>query len=229
MKKEYDFSGGRRGPVIAPDQGKTRITIRIDDDVLGWFRARVSEAGGGNYQTLINDALREHIGLHREDLESKIRRLVRETVSLSGRFSDVSDNRTDVSELLAVGAGCGIGVAADRDLRRSGRTSRAPASCPREHAGGIRGVRERGHQRARCAGLGLWRGVARGSSAARFSAALREYFARGVWPESRRDFGALAHRCVGGSEWSRSSRLGRRASWALCRSARWIHRARFER
>src|SRR5688500_1475810 len=82
MKKEYDFSKGRRGPVIKPEAGKTRITIRIDDEVLDWFRAQVHEAGGGNYQTLINDALREHMGLHREDLDSKIRRLVREEMSV---------------------------------------------------------------------------------------------------------------------------------------------------
>src|SRR5262245_13248944 len=81
MKKEYDFRKGRRGPVIKQEAGKTRITIRIDDEVLDWFRTRVHEAGGGNYQTLINDAWREHIGLHREDLDSKIRRLVREELS----------------------------------------------------------------------------------------------------------------------------------------------------
>jgi uncharacterized protein (DUF4415 family) len=61
MKKEYDFSKGRRGPVVTPASGKTRITIRLDDDVLAWFRGIVNEAGGGNYQTLINDALREYI------------------------------------------------------------------------------------------------------------------------------------------------------------------------
>src|SRR5678815_4610189 len=81
MKKEYDFRKGRRGPVIKPEAGKTRITIRIDDEVLDWFRTRAHEAGGGNYQTLINEALREHIGLHREDLDSKIRRLVREELT----------------------------------------------------------------------------------------------------------------------------------------------------
>jgi len=54
MRKEYDFSSGRRGPVLEVPSGKTRITIRIDDDVLAWFREQVHASGGGNYQTLIN-------------------------------------------------------------------------------------------------------------------------------------------------------------------------------
>jgi uncharacterized protein (DUF4415 family) len=59
MNKEYDFSKGKRGAVIPVPKGKTRITIRIDDDILEWFRGEVDVAGGGNYQTLINQALRE--------------------------------------------------------------------------------------------------------------------------------------------------------------------------
>jgi metal-responsive CopG/Arc/MetJ family transcriptional regulator len=58
VKSEYDFSKGRRGPVIPVPRGKTRITIRLDKDVLDWFRSQVEAAGGGNYQTLINSALR---------------------------------------------------------------------------------------------------------------------------------------------------------------------------
>jgi hypothetical protein len=61
VKREYDFSGGRRGPVIPVPRGKTRITIRLDKDVVGWFRSQVEAAGGGNYQTLINSALRSYI------------------------------------------------------------------------------------------------------------------------------------------------------------------------
>lgn len=78
MKKQYDFSGGRRGPVVRTPPGKTRITIRIDDDVLGWFREQVHGAGGGNYQTLINAALREHVCREVEPLEDTLRRVVRE-------------------------------------------------------------------------------------------------------------------------------------------------------
>ena len=40
-------------------KGKTRIiTLRIDDDVLQWFRAEMRKAGGGSYQTAMNEALR---------------------------------------------------------------------------------------------------------------------------------------------------------------------------
>ena len=56
MKREYDFSKAKRGPVMPVPKGKTRITIRLDEDVITWFRTRVEKAGGGNYQSLINDA-----------------------------------------------------------------------------------------------------------------------------------------------------------------------------
>lgn len=69
MKREYDFSKGKRGAVIPAPEGKTRITIRIDDDILDWFRSEVNAAGGGSYQALINDALREHI--HRDASQSR--------------------------------------------------------------------------------------------------------------------------------------------------------------
>jgi uncharacterized protein (DUF4415 family) len=78
MNEEYDFKGGRRGPVAPTPPGKTRITIRIDDDVLEWFRKQVHAAGGGNYQTLMNAALREHITRMVEPLEDTLRRVVRE-------------------------------------------------------------------------------------------------------------------------------------------------------
>jgi uncharacterized protein (DUF4415 family) len=84
MKDEYDFSNGRRGPVVPTPPGKTRITIRIDDEILDWFREKVSDAGGGNYQTLINDALREHIQREREPLEETLRRVLREELGRTG-------------------------------------------------------------------------------------------------------------------------------------------------
>jgi hypothetical protein len=40
MKREYDFSKAKRGPVVAVPKGKTRITIRLDDEILTWFRIR---------------------------------------------------------------------------------------------------------------------------------------------------------------------------------------------
>jgi len=78
MKSEYDFSRGRRGAVDPLPRGKTRITIRIDEDVLDWFRRCVHLAGGGNYQTLINNALREHMERQAEPLEEILRRVIRE-------------------------------------------------------------------------------------------------------------------------------------------------------
>jgi uncharacterized protein (DUF4415 family) len=78
MKRQYDFTNAKRGAVTAPPKGKTRVTIRLDNDVLDWFREQVDEAGGGNYQSLINDALRGHIARKREPLESTLRRVIRE-------------------------------------------------------------------------------------------------------------------------------------------------------
>ena len=78
MKREYDFSKARRGAVVPADKGKTRITIRLDNDVLDWFRERVDKAGGGNYQTMINTALREYMKDQTEPIEKIVRRVVRE-------------------------------------------------------------------------------------------------------------------------------------------------------
>jgi uncharacterized protein (DUF4415 family) len=77
-EKEYDFEQAEQGAVVKPLPGKTRITIRIDTDVLAWFRQRVHETGGGNYQTLINEALREYIQYRDEMFESTLRRVIRE-------------------------------------------------------------------------------------------------------------------------------------------------------
>jgi Arc/MetJ family transcription regulator len=82
MRKEYDFSKGKRGAVIPIPPGKTRITIRIDDDILAWFRAQVHAAGGGNYQALINSALRQFISSRREALEDTLRRVLREELAV---------------------------------------------------------------------------------------------------------------------------------------------------
>jgi len=78
MKKEYNFSKGKRGAIVSAPKGKTRITIRIDDDILDWFRGEVETAGGGNYQTLINQALREYLNQQQQPLEELLRRVVRE-------------------------------------------------------------------------------------------------------------------------------------------------------
>ncbi len=78
MRKEYDFSKARRGPVLPVVTGKTRITIRLDDDLLEWYRAHVHAAGGGNYQTLINQTLRRAMSEGTEPLEAVVRRVIRD-------------------------------------------------------------------------------------------------------------------------------------------------------
>jgi hypothetical protein len=83
MKREYDFSGGKRGAVV-PQTGKTRITIYIDDDVLEAFRDR-ADASGRGYQTMINDALRAYLGKASLPIDEDIlRRLIREELKKVG-------------------------------------------------------------------------------------------------------------------------------------------------
>ena len=84
MRREYDFTKAKRGPVIPATKGKTRITIRIDDEVVNWFREHVDREGGGNYQSAINDALRQHIRRVQEPLETTLRRVIREELSHAG-------------------------------------------------------------------------------------------------------------------------------------------------
>jgi uncharacterized protein (DUF4415 family) len=83
-KREYDFGRAKRGPVIPVPKGKTRITIRLDNDVLEWFREQATRAGGGNYQSLINYALRQCLGRAHEPLEATLRRVVREELRRAG-------------------------------------------------------------------------------------------------------------------------------------------------
>lgn len=78
MRKEYDFGHAKRGAVVSVPRGKTRITIRLDEDVVEWFKQQVHAAGGGNYQTLINAALRQYIEGAHEPLEETLRRVIRE-------------------------------------------------------------------------------------------------------------------------------------------------------
>ena len=81
MKKHYDFSKGVRGAIDPLPPGKSRITIRIDDEILDWFRDKVDKAGGGNYQTMMNDALREYIRRSDDSIEEKLRHVVREELA----------------------------------------------------------------------------------------------------------------------------------------------------
>jgi uncharacterized protein (DUF4415 family) len=77
-KREYDFSKAKRGAVVKIVPNKTRITIRVDTDVLDWFREQVHKGGGGNYQTLINEALRQHVQVREGTLERTLRKVIRE-------------------------------------------------------------------------------------------------------------------------------------------------------
>ena len=81
-KEEYNFEKAKQGSVVHPSPGKTRITIRVDTDILNWFRNQVHKRGGGNYQTLINDALREYTKLKDSDLEKTVRKVIREELKV---------------------------------------------------------------------------------------------------------------------------------------------------
>ena len=81
-EKGYDFEDAEQGAIVKPARGKTRITIRIDTDILNWFRNQTHKAGGGNYQTLINDALREYIPQTNSTLERKLRKVIREELKV---------------------------------------------------------------------------------------------------------------------------------------------------
>lgn len=82
--KQLDFSKGKRGRVLPPEperRAKTRITIRLDEDVLDHFLSQADKSGGAiGYQTLINNALRQHIEGKTPKLEDTLRRIVREEI-----------------------------------------------------------------------------------------------------------------------------------------------------
>ena len=80
--RDIDFSRAKRGAVIKPESGKTKISIRLDNAVLEYFRSIVDTAGGGNYQTLINDALLEYV--HRRSTLDIVRQVVREELAPYG-------------------------------------------------------------------------------------------------------------------------------------------------
>ena len=78
-----DFSKGKRGAVVKADPNKIRITIRLDGDIIEHFKKQVHDAGGGNYQTLLNDALRNYIQSEAEPLEETLRKVIREELQLA--------------------------------------------------------------------------------------------------------------------------------------------------
>jgi len=102
--RDIDFSRAKRGAVVKSEPGKTKISIRLDNAVLAYFRNLVDKAGGGNYQTLINDALLEHV--HRRSTLDVVRDVVREALAPYGGGQD----------------------SGTRSRKRSSRAGRAPAS-----------------------------------------------------------------------------------------------------
>ncbi len=104
MKKEYDFALGKRGAVLRTPAGKTRITIRIDDDILEAFRAQVQAAGGGSYQALINQALRRHIESKEEPFQEALRSVVREELSRYGATQKASPAKPFIGRRKGRGA-----------------------------------------------------------------------------------------------------------------------------
>jgi uncharacterized protein (DUF4415 family) len=78
--RDIDFTHAEQGPVVPPEPGKTKISIRLDNRVLEYFRSLVEQAGGGNYQTLINNALLEY--MQRQSMLEAVRQAVREEVQL---------------------------------------------------------------------------------------------------------------------------------------------------
>jgi uncharacterized protein (DUF4415 family) len=82
MKDRYDFSKGKRGRIVPPEpepEGKVRITIRLDQDIVDRFLQLAEASGGGTgYQTLINAALRQYLEGKAPQFEETLRRIIRE-------------------------------------------------------------------------------------------------------------------------------------------------------
>lgn len=85
VKQSYDFSGGRRGAVL-PHEGKTRITMWVDTDVLNWFRQRAEREGRG-YQTAMNEALSAFAKEDHRPLPDIVRDVVRDELRAALRAS----------------------------------------------------------------------------------------------------------------------------------------------
>ena len=77
--RDIDFSTAKRGPVLEVEPGKTKISIRLDNAVIEFFRGQVERAGSGNYQTLINDALATYI--QQRSVIDAVRQVVREELA----------------------------------------------------------------------------------------------------------------------------------------------------
>lgn len=119
MKREYDFSKGKRGPVIPIPRGKTRITIRLDKDVLDWFRSQVESAGGGNYQTLINSTLQEYVREASSEIAEDVARYGRDSI-VPGRRKGGQARETKTPNGISVSVEKGLLSRSDALARRLG-------------------------------------------------------------------------------------------------------------
>jgi uncharacterized protein (DUF4415 family) len=100
-RRNIDFSHAVRGPVVRPQTGKTKISIRLDNAVLEYFRHLVDQAGGGSYQTLINDALLEQV--HQRSTLDAVRQVVREELAPYGAARSVTRGSRRASHTIERG------------------------------------------------------------------------------------------------------------------------------
>ena len=91
MRRQYDFGKAKRGPVVRVAKGKTRITIRLDEDLIRWFKSQVHETGGGSYQALTNAALHEYVAHRQQPLEATLRRVLREELKRASQPALAAD------------------------------------------------------------------------------------------------------------------------------------------
>jgi uncharacterized protein (DUF4415 family) len=77
--RNIDFTRAKRVAIVPLESGKTKISIRLDNAILEYFRSLGEKGGGGNYQTLINEALIEHI--HMRSTLEVLRLAIREELA----------------------------------------------------------------------------------------------------------------------------------------------------
>ena len=82
---DHEISRERNGAVLEPSSGQTSVTIRLDEDIVRWYRTRAHQNGTGNYQTLINLALREYMAKPSVSLEETLRNVLMEELSHFGK------------------------------------------------------------------------------------------------------------------------------------------------
>ena len=97
--RDIEFSSARRGAVVPLEPGKTKLSIRLDNTVIEYFRGLVETAGSGNYQTLINDALSAYI--QQRSMLDALRQVVREELGTARPKAQVSRARASRTRAIA--------------------------------------------------------------------------------------------------------------------------------